>query len=153
MGSADVRAEEQCLAAAVLGQHSRRRTIPEPGDNANENRNGNQNNASPHCGNGVVDSLEECDDGLQNSDSLENACRTDCRRAFCGDSVEDASEQCDNGPQNSDEVPNACRTDCSLPRCGDGVVDTDDEEGCDCGDGSMPLPSACIMPNSDDASM
>ncbi|MSR87525.1 hypothetical protein EXS70_05180 [Candidatus Peribacteria bacterium] len=49
------------------------------------------------CGNGVVDADEECDRGVDNSDILADACRTDCRNAFCGDGIADRNEQCDDG--------------------------------------------------------
>jgi cysteine-rich repeat protein len=50
------------------------------------------------CGNDVVDQGEQCDDGsIQNSDSEQDACRTDCRNAHCGDGVVDTNEECDDG--------------------------------------------------------
>ncbi len=81
------------------------------------------NPGQPQCGNGIVDPGEECDSGQYNSNTLANACRTDCRRPRCGDGTLDNGEECDNGPQNSDKNPNSCRTTCKLPLCGDGVVD------------------------------
>jgi len=51
--------------------------------------------ATPVCGNGVVEQGEECDDGTANSDTLPDACRTNCRRAFCGDAVIDSAEECE----------------------------------------------------------
>ena len=70
------------------------------------------------CGDGVLDSGEECDDGTANSDIAPNACRTDCRAPWCGDAVRDdtSAEECDYGSLNSDERPGACRTDCRLAR-------------------------------------
>lgn len=41
------------------------------------------------CGDGIVQGSEECDDGAQNSDTLPNACRTDCTLPRCGDGVID----------------------------------------------------------------
>lgn len=49
------------------------------------------------CGDGLVQSGEECDEGLGNSDTLRDACRTSCRRAYCGDKVVDSNEECDDG--------------------------------------------------------
>ena len=56
----------------------------------------------PTCGDGFIDvgTGETCDDGAtgalpNNSDTLANACRTDCSVAHCGDSVVDNNEQCD----------------------------------------------------------
>ena len=47
------------------------------------------------CGDGEPDAGEECDDGITNSDTVADACRTSCRNAFCGDNVIDTGEQCD----------------------------------------------------------
>jgi hypothetical protein len=47
------------------------------------------------CGDGVMGGDEECDDGTDNSDTLANACRTDCTLAGCGDGVSDTGETCD----------------------------------------------------------
>ena len=68
---------------------------PEAGVGLNNNTNSNNTN-SGSCGNGVVDTGEDCDDGSMNSDVLPNACRTNCRQAWCGDGVIDTDEQCDN---------------------------------------------------------
>src|SRR5687767_200580 len=47
------------------------------------------------CGNGRVDSGEECDDGNPRSD---DGCRPDCKRARCGDGTVRAHvEECDDG--------------------------------------------------------
>ena len=44
------------------------------------------------CGNGVVEGLEECDDGEANSDVEPDACRADCTDPRCGDGVIDSEE-------------------------------------------------------------
>jgi hypothetical protein len=96
------------------------------------------------CGNGELNSGEECDDGPTNSDTEPNACRTTCKSHYCGDSVVDSDEACDNGPDNSDTKPDHCRTDCTNPRCGDAVVDA--TEACDSGDkNSDSIPDACRL--------
>jgi hypothetical protein len=53
--------------------------------------------ANPVCGNGIVEFPEECDNGAQNSDTIPDACRTTCKRAFCGDGVIDLFEDCEDG--------------------------------------------------------
>ena len=94
------------------------------------------------CGDGVLDLGEECDDGLDNSDTEPDACRTNCMAASCGDGVVDTGETCDDGPDNSDTEPDACRTDCTAASCGDEVIDTGEE--CDNGlDNSDTEPDAC----------
>ena len=49
------------------------------------------------CGNGVLESDEQCDDGEANSDTLSDACRTNCLGPRCGDAVLDSGELCDDG--------------------------------------------------------
>jgi cysteine-rich repeat protein len=88
---------------------------------------------APLCGNGKKEGVEECDDGMNNSDSRPNACRTDCTRAKCGDDVTDRGEECDDGTGNSDKIPGACRTNCKRAYCGDGVLDVSEGERCDDG--------------------
>jgi M6 family metalloprotease-like protein len=83
------------------------------------------------CGNGELEDGEECDDGVGNSDTLPDACRTDCRVAACADGVIDAGEQCDDGAANSDYDDSSCRADCSDPFCGDGILDSLNGEQCD----------------------
>jgi hypothetical protein len=46
------------------------------------------------CGNGVIDGVEECDDGIQNSDTKADACRTTCVKPNCYDGVLDKGEAC-----------------------------------------------------------
>ncbi|MBI5500601.1 MAG: pre-peptidase C-terminal domain-containing protein [Deltaproteobacteria bacterium] len=98
---------------------------------------GGGDEAGPVCGDGTVDPGEECDDGGDNSDTLPDACRTDCRNAHCGDAVTDSGEGCDDGNTvDSDD----CRNDCSLPTCGDGEV----QGGEDCDDGNTIDTDDCL---------
>ncbi len=115
--------------------------------------------AVPSCGNGAVETGEECDDGNRNPlDECGNDCRpprcgdgivhkeeecddgntdaadsctNDCRLPRCGDGVIQRTEQCDDAGKNSDTEGDACRTNCTTHRCGDGTADSDEE--CDAG--------------------
>ncbi|PIQ76459.1 hypothetical protein COU78_06670 [Candidatus Peregrinibacteria bacterium CG10_big_fil_rev_8_21_14_0_10_49_24] len=89
------------------------------------------------CGNRLVEEGEQCDNGLQNSDTMPNACRSDCLLPVCGDGIMDFSEQCDFGTGNTNTVPDRCRMDCTLPRCGDGVLDSGEQ----CDGGTFCTPS------------
>ncbi len=97
--------------------------------------------ALPSCGDGVVDGLEDCDDGNNRGcDGCDAEC--DLEPGYvCGDGAvsTDCEEQCDDGPGNDDGLPNACRTDCRVAHCGDGVLD--DGEGCD--DGNIASCDGC----------
>ncbi len=95
------------------------------------------------CGDGVVNQPgEECDEGVNNSDTLPDACRTDCTLPICGDNIVDSGDACDDGLDNSDTVPDACRSDCTLATCGDNVIDSD--EACDDGPAnSDTTPDVC----------
>ncbi len=87
--------------------------------------------ANPICNNSIIEGLEECDNGPNNSDTLPDRCRTNCLYAHCGDGVTDSNEECDEGSRNNDEIPGACRTDCKRAYCGDGVIDYTFGEECD----------------------
>jgi len=93
----------------------------------------------PDCGNGVVDSEEECDEGEANS--LNGECLPNCKLATCGDGYHwEDGEECDDGDTSN---TNGCLNDCNLATCGDGYVWVG-EEDCDDGDlNSDTEPDAC----------
>lgn len=94
------------------------------------------------CGDGVIDSGEQCDDGAANGAGQPCSSACTVTSMTCGDGVVDAGEECDDGADNSDTAPDACRTTCALAACGDGV--TDASEDCDDGDAnSDTTPDAC----------
>ena len=64
------------------------------------------------CGDGIVDSDtgEECDDGVSNSDTVAEACRTNCELPTCGDGVTDDGEECDDGGMCDFGTAGACTT-------------------------------------------
>lgn len=67
------------------------------------------------CGNGIVTAPEECDDATSNSETVPDACRTDCRLPFCGDGVVDSvsGEVCDPGFTPGAPTCRVCAGDCS----------------------------------------
>jgi cysteine-rich repeat protein len=73
----------------------------------------------PRCGDRIVDSCEECDDGLLNSATNPNACRLDCTKPYCGDGIVDTryGEKCDLGALNSDVTPDGCSSFCIPNYC------------------------------------
>ena len=91
------------------------------------------------CGDGMVEGVEACDNGLGNSDTQPDACRTTCVLASCGDGVVDTGEECDG--MDDTACPGACLNDCTCcPFCGDGACDPG-EDSCNCPDdcGTPPL--------------
>jgi len=89
------------------------------------------------CGNGVPELGEACDEGLENSDTRPNACRTSCHLPYCGDQVVDTGEACDDGNFIDGD---GCDSDCGPTGCGDGIVRA--EEQCD--DGNTDDTDACL---------
>ena len=83
------------------------------------------------CGNGELETGEECDD---NNDNNFDACTNACEFAACGDGVvrndldaEDLGyEECDDGNDNNNDY---CRNDCLPAICGDGIIRTDLAQG------------------------
>ncbi|MEQ9501516.1 MAG: choice-of-anchor D domain-containing protein [Deltaproteobacteria bacterium] len=93
---------------------------------------------SPTCGDGTVDTGEQCDDMNGADDDL---C-VDCFDAVCGDGfVAVGTEACDDGNLVSTD---ACLPNCAAAACGDGVIQIGVEE-CDDGNtvGGDGCPSTC----------
>jgi cysteine-rich repeat protein len=118
------------------------------------------------CGNNVLDELEQCDDGNQQSGdgcddncnmtacpngvatageecddgnhANDDRCVENCRNAICGDGfTQTRVEECDDA--NSDDA-DACTTRCTLARCGDAIVARGIEQ---CDDGNTSNEDAC----------
>jgi hypothetical protein len=69
-----------------------------------------------------------------------------CVGSLCGNGVVDTGELCDGSAGVAQGE--SCSPDClRIYRCGDGILDPN--EGCDCGDGSVPVPAGCSSANSD----
>ncbi len=84
----------------------------------------------PACGDGMLDMSmgEECDDGGSNSDSVPDACRTNCMSAACGDGVVDSGEDCDTSGATA-TCSATCETivvtvDAGVPDSGMGMPDS-----------------------------
>lgn len=88
------------------------------------------------CGNNLVEGAEECDNGLANSDTTPDACRSTCMLPFCSDAVTDTGEQCDDGNPVSGE---GCDVNCTVTACGNGVQ-TGSEQ---CDDGNLVDGDGC----------
>lgn len=116
----------------------------------------------PVCGDAVIDIGEECDLGLENTDT--GLCTLSCRIAACGDAlVYEGFEECDDG--NLEDTDD-CITGCIAAVCGDGYVqagvemcddgNADDTDGCTtacmtgtCGDGIVQDGEQCDDANTD----
>ena len=92
-----------------------------------------------YCGNGIVDSGEECDD--DNTDNTD-ACTDTCKSASCGDGYVQAGEECDDGNSNNTD---ACTNACKNAVCGDGFVQAGEE--CDDGDGCTSQCKLVVLPS------
>lgn len=79
------------------------------------------------CGNGLVESDEQCDDGAANSDTTPDACRTSCRLPGCGDAVQDVGEACDDGNGWGGD---GCTADCVIE---DGELEVEPNDSWDAG--------------------
>ncbi len=83
----------------------------------------------PYCGDGVIDSGEQCDDGVLNG--TPGHCDSNCTPPGCGNGVIDPGEECDDGnTQSCDGCSATCTTEVGW-RCGDGMVNAACGEQCD----------------------
>ncbi|MEA2699604.1 MAG: hypothetical protein QOI66_3875, partial [Myxococcales bacterium] len=101
----------------------------------------------PRCGDTVVQTNEQCDDGVNLSSygGAAKTCAPGCKFApYCGDRNVDGAfgEACDQGVDNGKGY-GFCTSGCQLgPRCGDGAI-TDNEE-CDDGAANGTSQSGCM---------
>ncbi len=87
---------------------------------------------SEPCGNGLVNTDEECDLGTKNSD--DGACTLACKLAVCGDGLVGPDEACDDGAANAPGA--SCTELCTVHACGDGFQGPGEE--CDDGEDNGP---------------
>lgn len=103
------------------------------------------NTLLPYCGDGTVDSGEECDDGNNtDGDGCSATCKDETAPETCGNEELDEGEECDNGSANGMPCQpeygdcTYCSSVCTVasvqgPYCGDNHVDTPYEQ---CDDGN-----------------
>ena len=74
------------------------------------------------CGNSVVETGEQCDDGnVVSNDGCSSSCQTDEAISICGNSTVESGEQCDDGNTNSgDGCSVTCQTEAPAPSGGGG---------------------------------
>lgn len=85
------------------------------------------------CGDGVVDSREECDDANRASG---DGCDQNCLAEFCGNGRREAGEGCDDGNL---EDGDGCDSNCTTTGCGNDVL----TEGEECEDGNTANGDGC----------
>jgi len=96
------------------------------------------------CGNAVIESPEECDDGPSNDASAD--CTDECKVHACGDGKVHAQlEQCDDGLDNAASAD--CTDECRVHVCGDSKIHAQLEE---CDDGAANVDtgacrSICVL--------
>ncbi len=91
------------------------------------------------CGNGLVDLVEECDDGNTVED---DGCTSTCKLPVCGDGVvNDPSEECEDAIGRDDPSQNCFE--CKVNVCGDGHRDTQEPGIEECDDGNAVGGDGC----------
>lgn len=98
---------------------------------------------APVCGNGKMESGEECDDGNKaDGDGCSSSCLLE--NGFCGDGIVEKllGEQCEPATFNK-ALPYHCTATCRIlsDHCGNGTLDPGEE--CDQGPGNADLPAHC----------
>jgi fibro-slime domain-containing protein len=89
------------------------------------------------CGDGIIESPEQCDDGVDDG-TVNSTCDIHCRLK-CGNGYKDPGEQCDNGVNNGSY--GTCNPNCTLAGyCGDGIKNG--TESCDNGSKNVATASA-----------
>jgi hypothetical protein len=123
------------------------------------------------CGNGIIDSEEECDDSGESA-----TCNSNCTTSVCGDGILNptAGEVCDEGGETesctvfcvlhgcgngevevNEECDDSgesatCNANCTNSVCGDGVLNTTAGEACDDGAETENCTSSCTVPGCGD---
>jgi len=93
-------------------------------------------NPGATCGNGVLEGIEECDDGnINDGDGCSATCTIE---AVCGNGVTEGAEECDDGNVSDGD---GCSSTCAFETvCGNGVAEGIEE----CDDGNASDNDACL---------
>jgi cysteine-rich repeat protein len=103
------------------------------------------------CGNGTLETTEECDDGnTANGDGCSSTC-TEEPVEECGNGILEAGEQCDDGNvANNDGCDSQCQNETSVTEeCGNGIL----EAGEQCDDGNVANNDGCDSQCQNEASV
>ncbi len=103
---------------------------------------GGGSNLLPVCGNGKLESPEQCDDGnLNNGDGCNNLCVKEIALTpVCGNGKLEGTEQCDDGNlNNGDGCSSVCVKEAPVSVCGNGKL----ESGEQCDDGNLVSEDGC----------
>ncbi len=114
----------------------------------------NRSVPTPVCGNGTVESGEQCDDGnTRSGDGCSTTCQVERNNPVCGNGTVESGEQCDDGnTQNGDGCSSTCRIVPVSPVCGNGTVESGEQcddgnnqsgDGCSATCGSEPAGAVC----------
>ena len=97
------------------------------------------------CGNGSVESGEDCDGDGAGTGGETATCNDDCSAVQCGDgnTNEAAGETCDDSGESA-----TCDDDCTAVQCGDGNINQAAGETCDGGPECSSL--SCLMFDAED---
>jgi cysteine-rich repeat protein len=88
-----------------------------------------------NCGNGDVESPEQCDDGnTMNCDGCSAQCKTET--SVCGNGTLDCHEDCDDGNTTSGD---GCSATCKIEICGNSIVEGSEQ----CDDGNTTSGDGC----------
>jgi len=95
----------------------------------------------PICGNKIIESGEECDDGNTVSG---DGCSADCKKELvftvCGNGIKESGEECDDGNIDSGDGCSAkCTKELVFPVCGNKII----ESGEECDDGNIVSGDGC----------
>ena len=105
--------------------------------------NGGNGDPQPVCGDGIVEGIEECDEGEGNADGVADACRSDCTLPRCGDGVADGDESCDGTDLSGDTCLSLGQGLRSGELSCDASCEFDVSSCAECGNGNLEAGEQC----------